>query len=91
MSERSTLRLAVLGVLIVSLLVTMVARLFFHQVVSADVYTVPAEKITEQVTVLGTWLGGKKIDTDAFINNVTAIDPTEHRQLSRQVGNHRCC
>lgn len=39
MSERSSLRLAVLGVLIVSLLVTMVGRLFFLQVVSADVYT----------------------------------------------------
>jgi penicillin-binding protein 2 len=38
-SERSSLRLAVLGVLIVSLLVTMVGRLFFLQVVSADVYT----------------------------------------------------
>lgn len=39
MSERSTLRLAVLGVLVLSLLVTMVARLFFLQVVSADTYT----------------------------------------------------
>ena len=39
MSERSSLRLAVLGVLIVSLLVTMIGRLFFLQVVSADVYT----------------------------------------------------
>ncbi|HET7901341.1 MAG TPA: penicillin-binding protein 2 [Candidatus Nanopelagicales bacterium] len=38
MSERSTLRLAVLGVLVLSLLVTMVARLFFLQVVSADTY-----------------------------------------------------
>jgi penicillin-binding protein 2 len=38
-SERSSLRLAVLGVLIVSLLATMVGRLFFLQVVSAEVYT----------------------------------------------------
>jgi penicillin-binding protein 2 len=38
-SDRSSLRLAVLGVLIVSLLATMVGRLFFLQVVSADVYT----------------------------------------------------
>jgi len=42
-SERSSLRLAVLGVLIVSLLVTMVGRLFFLQVVSADVYTQKAD------------------------------------------------
>ena len=39
MSDRSSLRLAVLAVLIGSLLVTMFARLFFLQVVSADVYT----------------------------------------------------
>jgi len=57
---------------------------------SADIYTVPVEKITEQVTVLATWLGGKKIDCDAFVDNVTAIDPTEHHGLSRQVGS-RCC
>ena len=44
MSERSSLRLAVLGVLIVSLLVTMVGRLFFLQVVSADVYTAKASQ-----------------------------------------------
>ena len=43
MSERSSLRLAVLGVLIVSLLVTMVGRLFFLQVVSADTYTHQAD------------------------------------------------
>ena len=39
MSERSSLRLAVLGILLGSLLLTMVGRLFFLQVVSADVYT----------------------------------------------------
>jgi len=38
-SERSSLRLAVLGILLGSLLLTMVGRLFFLQVVSADVYT----------------------------------------------------
>jgi len=58
---------------------------------SADIYSVPVEKITEQVTVLGTWLGGQKIDTDAFIDNVRTIDPTEHHQLSRQVGTRKCC
>ncbi len=52
MSERSSLRLAVLGVLILSLLVTMVGRLFFLQVVSADVYTQKASdnRIREVVT-----------------------------------------
>jgi len=37
-SERSTLRLVVLAILVVSLLLTLVSRLFFLQVVSADVY-----------------------------------------------------
>ena len=43
MSDRSSLRLAVLGVLLFSLLVTLVSRLFFLQVVSADVYTAKAD------------------------------------------------
>ena len=43
MSDRSSLRLAVLGVLLFSLLITLVSRLFFLQVVSADVYTAKAD------------------------------------------------
>lgn len=52
MSERSTLRLAVLGILLGSLLLTMVSRLFFLQVVAADVYTQKASdnRIREVVT-----------------------------------------
>ncbi len=42
MSEKSTLRLMVLGILIASLLITVVSRLFFLQVVSSDVYTAQA-------------------------------------------------
>ncbi len=42
MSERSNLRLAVLGVLLLSLVLTLVGRLFFLQVVSAEVYTAKA-------------------------------------------------
>jgi penicillin-binding protein 2 len=41
-SERSNLRLAVLGVLLLSLVLTLVGRLFFLQVVSAEVYTAKA-------------------------------------------------
>lgn len=52
MSERSSLRLAVLGILIGSLMLTMVGRLFFLQVVAADVYTQKASdnRIREVVT-----------------------------------------
>lgn len=52
MSERSSLRLAVLGVLLFSLVLTLVGRLFFLQVVSAEVYTQKASdnRIREVVT-----------------------------------------
>ncbi|CAB4858279.1 MAG: penicillin-binding protein 2 [Actinobacteria bacterium] len=46
MSERSTLRLIILGVLVVSLLGTLVARLFFLQVMSEDTYRAAAQSNT---------------------------------------------
>jgi len=58
---------------------------------SADIYTVVPEKIVDEVKVLGTWLAGKKIDLDAFVGEVTAIDPTEHQTLTHQVANGNCC
>ena len=58
---------------------------------SADVYAVPVDKIVDQVKVLGTWLGGKKIDLDGFIGEVTAIDPTEHHELTQQIAGGKCC
>ena len=41
--------------------------------------------------MLATWLGGRKIDLDAFIGEITAIDPTEHQDLTHQVTNGKCC
>ena len=58
---------------------------------SADIYTVAPEKFVDEVTVLATWLGGSKIDLDAFIGEITAIDPTEHQDLTHQVTNGKCC
>lgn len=58
---------------------------------SADIYTVPTDQILDKVTVLGTWLGGKKIDLDAFVDEIKAIDPTEHHQLTHQLANGKCC
>jgi predicted amidohydrolase YtcJ len=58
---------------------------------SADIYTVPADKIVDEVKVLGTWLGGRKIDLDAFVAEITSIDPTEHQDLTRQVAARKCC
>lgn len=48
-------------------------------VLSRDPYAADPEHLTEQVTVLGTWRGGVPIDLDAFIAEVSAIDPAQHR------------
>jgi predicted amidohydrolase YtcJ len=58
---------------------------------SADIYDVPAAEIIDRVKVLGTWLGGRKIELDSFISEVTAIDPTEHHDLTQQVAKGTCC
>lgn len=58
---------------------------------SADIYSVPVDRIVEQVKVLGTWLGGKKIDIDAYVDAVKTIDPTEHHDLTQQSGKRACC
>ena len=51
----------------------------------------PVEKILDQVTVLGTWLGGKKVDLDKFVDEIKAIDPTEHHHLTGQLATRKCC
>lgn len=58
---------------------------------SADIYTVPADQIVDQVKVLGTWVGGRKVDIDAYIAGVKGIDPTEHHDLTQQAGTRKCC
>ena len=58
---------------------------------AADIYTVPVDQIVDKVTVLGTWLGGKRIDLDNFLDEVKRIDPTQHSDLTQQLGNGKCC
>ena len=53
---------------------------------AADIYTVPVDQIVDKVTVLGTWLGGKRIDLDNFLDEVKQIDPTQHGDLTQQLG-----
>lgn len=57
---------------------------------SADPYTVDPDKLTEQVSVLGTWVNGSKIDTDAFLTNIEAVDPTQHKDLPAAALSHKC-
>ena len=58
---------------------------------SADIYTVPADQIVDKVKVLGTWVGGGKIDLDSYIAAVKAADPTEHHDLTNQAAVRKCC
>lgn len=45
---------------------------------SADITAVKPSEIIEKVKVKGTWLGGRKINTTQFLEQITAIDPTQH-------------
>lgn len=48
---------------------------------STDITTVKPSEIKKKVKVQGTWLGGRKIDTAKFLNEIAAIDPSEHKEL----------
>lgn len=47
-------------------------------------------KLTEQVSVLGTWVNSRKTDTEAFVAQVAAMDPAEHKGLPATAITHRC-
>ena len=57
---------------------------------SADPFTADPARLTEQVSVQSTWVSGRKIDTDAFMAHVHAIDPTEHPDLHATALSHKC-
>lgn len=56
---------------------------------SANPYEVDLDKLTEDVKVNGTYLGGNRIDLDAFMADVIEIDPTEHHHLHK--AERKCC
>ncbi|WP_281640597.1 amidohydrolase [Aurantimicrobium minutum] len=58
---------------------------------SADPFTVDPHKLTELVTVQGTWVGGKRIDLDAFLAQVEAMDPTGHTELVHKAHSRKKC
>jgi len=57
---------------------------------SADPYAVDSDKLTEQVNVQATWVNGTKIDTNTFVANIEAIDPSEHQHLPQAALSHTC-
>jgi predicted amidohydrolase YtcJ len=48
---------------------------------SADPYDVDPAHLTDEVQVRGTWLGGERLDLDAFLAAAGATDPTAHEHL----------
>ena len=48
---------------------------------SADITAVNPNEILEKVKVQGTWLGGKKINTAKFLDQINAIDPSQHQGM----------
>lgn len=58
---------------------------------SSDPFVVDVESLTDEVTVQGTWLNGKKIDSSAFLTQIEAIDPSEHAGLPVAVKKSTCC
>ena len=58
---------------------------------SADPFTVDVNKLTEAVTVQGTWRGGRRLDLDAFLEQVKAIDPAAHAGLAEKAAGRHVC
>lgn len=86
MSERSSLRLAVLGILLGSLLLTMVGRLFFLQVVSADVYTQQASdnRIREVVSPATRGLILDQAGRPLVANRTSLVVSVDRTEIAKQ-------
>ena len=55
---------------------------------SKDPYLADPMRLSSEVEVKGTWVGGRRIDLDAFLAEVKAVDPTEHAHLAKA---HKGC
>ena len=53
---------------------------------STDPYRAEPSGFCDQVTVGATWRGGRRIDLDAFLAEVKAIDPAAHGHLAKPAG-----
>lgn len=58
---------------------------------SADPFGADPRTLAESVQVRGTWLGGRRIDLDAFLGHARTVDHGAHSQLAAAAGpSHRC-
>lgn len=60
-------------------------------VLSGDPYDVDPSRLVDNVHVLGTWRDGRPLDLDAFLEQVSAIDPAQHADLHAHVAVHPHC
>ncbi|MGE0216525.1 amidohydrolase [Mycolicibacterium sp.] len=51
---------------------------------TADPWTVDPAELIDRVEVTGTWLGGRRIDLDAFLAAIGGTDHTEHAHLAER-------
>ena len=58
--------------------------------INVDPYTVDPSSLNDSVTTLGTWVGGRKVDLDAFMAEVHNWDPQHHTVLHANVPLHKC-
>jgi predicted amidohydrolase YtcJ len=58
---------------------------------TADPYTIEPAALAEAVQVAGTWVGGQRIDLDAFLGAVAVADQAEHAHLAERAKAPRCC
>lgn len=58
---------------------------------SADPYEVDPATLTTNVTVLGTWLGGERVDLDGFLSAASDENPATHAHLAAKAhAGHTC-
>ena len=58
---------------------------------AADPFTVAPADLAETATVLGTWLGGQRVDLDSFLSAVAGVDETAHAHLPPPGARPGCC
>jgi predicted amidohydrolase YtcJ len=58
---------------------------------SADPFEVDVNNLTNLVQVQGTWRGGRRIDLDAFLDQVKAINPATHAKLAEKAAGRHVC
>lgn len=58
---------------------------------SADPYGVDPHRLTSEVKVLGTWVGARRIDLDAFLKQVESIEPAPHKEIVKHAHHSKQC